>query len=327
MIEAYRRYVERLAQEVDRRLVHLVPQKEPESLYEPVRYVLEAPGKRLRPLLLLLSAALFEVPEEEAMPAALALEVFHAFTLVHDDIMDHAASRRGRATVHEQWDEETAILCGDWLMGLSYNLLTQVSRGDLRKMLERYHQMVTRLCEGQALDKEFEARTDVSLEAYMHMIDGKTGALIQTALVLGGMIGEASEEVLRHLEAIGWHLGRAFQIQDDLLDLIAEDQRWGKPVGGDLVEGKKTYLLLRALERAAGEDARFFQELVQRGGLNPSRIPEARERMEALGVVEEARGEVLKHYEKARATLVYLPSNRAAYALHWLLEKMSNRVR
>ena len=327
MAEDYRRYIDELTEEINRQLAQLVPHKEPADLYEPARYVLEAPGKRLRPLLLLLSAGIFDVPEEDAMPAALALEVFHTFTLVHDDIMDRADARRGKPTVHMRWDEGTAILCGDWLMGLSYQLLSRVPRGDLRAILNRYHNMVTRLCEGQALDKAFETRQDVTLEAYMQMIEGKTGALIQTALVTGGLLSEAPEEVIEKLEAMGWHLGRAFQIQDDLLDVVAEDKAWGKPVGGDLVEGKKTFLLLRALEKAEGEDARFFNELVARGGLEPSRIPEARERMRTLGVLDDAREEVQRHYEEAQSFLAYLPSNRAAHTLQWLLETMSNRVR
>ncbi len=300
--------------------------KQPEALYEPVRYVLAGRGKRFRPIMLLLAAEAFGAPPERAMPAALAVEIFHNFTLVHDDIMDGADERRGRAAVHVRWDESTAILCGDYLMALSYGLLAQVQTSQLPRLLGVFHRMIVALCEGQALDKAFETRAEVSVQEYLEMIDRKTGALLQTSLVLGGLVGEADEAHLAMLRDIGTHVGRAFQIQDDLLDLIARDARWGKAIGGDLVTAKKTFLLLRTLERAEGAERAWFERIVREGGLAEAEVPEARARMDRLGVLDEAREAVLRHSNAAAVSLGTLPATHATDTLSWLIEQMQARL-
>ncbi|MFQ5570162.1 MAG: polyprenyl synthetase family protein [Rhodothermales bacterium] len=318
-------HVDRLRTLVNASLVPLVPQREPAGLYEPVRYVLAGQGKRLRPVLLLLAAEVFGVEPRRALPAALAAEVFHNFTLVHDDIMDHSDARRGRPTVHVRWGEDTAILCGDYLMALSYELLAQVETDRLPRMLRVYSRMVARLCEGQSLDQTFETRPDVSVEDYLHMIDCKTGALLQAVMEMGGLIGHASEEHLETLREIGKQVGRAFQIQDDVLDLVAEDTRWGKPVGGDLIEGKKTILLLLALERTQGEDRHWFSRILQ-GGLPSEDVPEARARMERFGVLDEGRSAVLHHTTSALEHLMTLPQGPASETLRWLIHRLRVRL-
>lgn len=318
--------VECLRALIDEKLAQLVPEAEPAALYDPVRYVLAGQGKRLRPTMLLLTAGAFGVDTERALPAALAIEVFHNFTLVHDDIMDNADARRGQATVHVRWDEATAILCGDYLMALSYDLLTQVDHPRLPQMLRTYHQMVARLCEGQALDKVFERRTDVGVEEYLHMIGCKTGALLECAFELGGLIGAASEEEMVALQTIGRKIGRGFQIQDDLLDLVADDARWGKVIGGDLIEGKKTFLLLRALERAEGDEHRWFHRVVRDGGLPAHEVPEAHERMAQLGVLDEAREAALDHVRAAKNQVDRLPQAPATDVLRWLIGQLQARL-
>jgi geranylgeranyl diphosphate synthase type II len=315
-------HIEALRARIDEALPLLVADREPAVLYDPVQYVLEGGGKRVRPTLLLLVAEAYGATPATALPAALAVEVFHNFTLVHDDIMDEADERRGRPTVHVRWDVGTAILVGDIMMGLSYELLDEVEADGLHDV---YHPMVERLCAGQALDASFEDEEDVSVEAYLEMVDGKTAALLSAAFELGAVIGGASAADREHMQKAGTLVGRAFQIQDDLLDLTADGDDWGKAVGGDLVVGKKTYLTLRALERAEGEEYDWFARLVTDGGLPPDDVPEARERMARLGIFDEARDAVQRYSDEARSHLDVLPDGEAAAALHWLIDEMEAR--
>lgn len=319
-------HVGRLRRRIDEALAALVPERDPPELYEPVRYVLSGEGKRFRPLLLLLAAEAYGAAPERALPAALAVEVFHAFTLVHDDIMDHAPERRGRPTVHVRWDESTAILCGDYLMGLSYDLLARTETTRLAEVIRTFHEMVGHLCEGQTLDKVYEERAEVSVDDYLGMIDRKTGALLRASLELGGIVGGAGETGRGVLRALGAHLGRAFQIQDDLLDLVADHEQWGKVIGGDLREGKKTYLLLRALERAGDGDRAWFARIVTQRGLPEAEIPEARERMERSGVLEDAREAIRSHTALALRCLDDLPPSPAVETLRWLVLRMQARL-
>ncbi len=317
--------VSRLRRLVEQALPDLVEAtREPAELYEPVRYVLSGTGKRMRPVLLMLAAELYGRPAESVLPAALAVEVFHAFTLVHDDIMDHAAQRRGRPTVHVQWDEATALLCGDYLMGLSYALLGQVENAPLARVLAMFHHMVERLCAGQALDKAFETRTHVSVAEYLQMVDGKTSALLELCLQLGGLLGGAGEADLQALEQLGRNLGRAFQIQDDLLDLTATSPQWGKSIGADLMEGKKTFPVLAALEQADEGERAWFEERLRRR-FRPEEVPEARQRLERLGGLEAARRAVDCYLQAARAALAQLPDRPPAQALAWFLDQLAQR--
>ncbi len=310
---------------VDEALSTLVTDRDPAVLYEPVQYVLEGGGKRVRPTLLLLVAEAYGRTADAALPAALAVEVFHNFTLVHDDIMDEAAERRGRPTVHVKWDVSTAILVGDLMMGLSYELLGEVDDGASDGLYDIYHPMVEKLCSGQALDASFEDRDDVSVEAYLDMIDGKTAALISAAFELGAVIGGAPAPDREALRTAGTLVGRAFQVQDDLLDLTADGDEWGKAVGGDLVVGKKTYLTLRALERADGDEYDWFARLHTEGGLPADDVPEARERMDRLGVFEDAREAVARYSDRARDHLQVLPEGPATTALFGLIDRMEAR--
>ena len=311
--------------EIEDGLASLELPTDPATLYDPVRYILASGGKRIRPVLVLLTAEAFGGTEarQRALPAALACEVFHNFTLVHDDIMDHAATRRGRPTVHTTWSEATAILSGDVMMGLAYELLSKAGTDDLAALMQPFHRMVRRLCEGQALDLDFETREDVSVDDYLHMIDGKTGALLELTLELGALLGGARPPAREALQTAGHALGRAFQIQDDVLDLTAESAAWGKTIGGDLMEGKKTYLLLRALERAEGEERLWFQRAL--AGLPAADIDEARERMGALGVLAEASDEVRRYTEQGNAGLAVVPEGPAGGALKGLALQLAGR--
>jgi geranylgeranyl diphosphate synthase type II len=330
-------HVQQLRERVNAELAALEPREQPALLYEPVRYVLDGGGKRLRPILLLLVAEAFGADPDDALPAALAVEVFHNFTLVHDDVMDHATERRGRAAVHRRWDTGTALLAGDLLLVRAYDLLAETETADLRTLMRPFRRMARRLCEGQAFDKTFETQADVSVEEYLDMIDGKTAALLGATLELGGRCGEADSDEADALRRAGAALGRAFQIQDDLLDLTADPERWGKPVGGDLREGKKTFLLLRALEcavdGAADEKTRALFERAAEEGLTEENIEAARQRMDRLGVLDDARRAVARHTDAATDHLERaLPAadrterqTEAAGTLRWLIGEMQVR--
>lgn len=225
--------------------------REPHTLYAPIDYIMALGGKRLRPLLTLMGCQMFGRPAGDALPAALAVEVFHNFSLVHDDIMDEAPLRRGMPTVHQKYNANTAILSGDAMLIEAYRFLCQSpADASLPRLMQIFNHTALEVCEGQAADMDFEKRDDVSLPEYLRMIEQKTAALIGGALALGAVIGGASEEDAAHLDAFGRNIGIAFQIQDDLLDTFGDPEKFGKKTGGDIARNKKTFLLLNALESA-----------------------------------------------------------------------------
>lgn len=235
--------------------------QKPEGLYEPVDYIMKIGGKRIRPILVLMANDLFGGELVQAMNSALALEVFHNFTLVHDDIMDEADTRRGKATVHKKFGRNTAILSGDVMLIKSYGLLGETKDELLKsKLFSIFTKLSIELCEGQQLDMEFEERSDVSVEEYLHMIHMKTGVLIAGALEMGALTAGASAEDCEHIYKFGKNIGIAFQLQDDLLDTFGTFEKVGKKIGGDIVQNKKTYLYLKAIE-LADEDQR--RELIE----------------------------------------------------------------
>lgn len=310
---------------IEQALAALPLPKEPDVLYAPVRYLLSGGGKRIRPLLVLLSGQIFGKDPHKLMPAALAVEVFHNFTLAHDDIMDNAPARRGRATVHEKWKPATAILAGDFMMGLSYQLLAQVPTSNLARIIQTFHQMVIGLCEGQALDDDFPNRATVSLDEYLLMISGKTGALIECCFVLGGLYADANETELAALKSVGFHLGRAFQIQDDYLDLVSVDEKWGKQPAGDLLEGKKAFPILFSLELAKDEDLQYFHRILINKGVSADEVPAVLEKMEKWGVLSQTKSIFLEHYAQAHAALLALPQNDATDKIRHLITTLQER--
>ena len=226
-------------------------EKNPAELYVPVNYSLEMGGKRLRPVLLLLGYNLFSDELKNALPASVAIEVFHNFTLLHDDIMDHARVRRNQPTVHIQFSENNAILSGDVMAFLSYQYLMECKSENLLNVVQLFTQTAIEVCEGQQLDMDFEERMNVSAADYLQMIRLKTAVLLACGLKAGALLGNASEEVASHLYDFGLNLGMAFQLQDDLLDTFGDQQTFGKQIGGDILANKKTYLLIKALEKAS----------------------------------------------------------------------------
>ena len=318
--------VETLRTRCDEALAALVDEaRQPDVLYAPVRYVLQGGGKRVRPILVQLVAQSYGTPPSASQPIALAAEVFHNFTLVHDDIMDQADARRGRPTVHVKWDESTAILVGDWLMGCTTRLLRR-AEASTEALLDVYHPTMDALCEGQARDTDFETRTAVTVDDYMRMIDGKTGALLAACMAWGGVAGEATASDQTHLHDAGMAVGRAFQIQDDLLDVVADHDDWGKAIGGDLQVGKKTFVTLTALERATGDtEAWLRRTLFEDGGCPPDQIEAVQVTMRDLGVFDAARDAVAHHTSTAHDSLDVLPKGAARTALMDLLDKLQRR--
>ncbi len=222
---------------------------EPELLYTPIAYSLSGGGKRLRPMLLLLAAGIFTEQTAPALPAAAAIEVFHNFTLLHDDIMDNSAVRRGKPSVYARWGRNVAILSGDAMMIHAYRLLNGIPAVHLPRVVEVFSQMALEVCEGQQYDMDFERKQKVSVVEYMHMIELKTSVLLAGAVAIGAILGGASDEDCRKLRRFAIELGLAFQLQDDLLDSYGDEQL-GKPIGGDILEEKKTYLMITAMSRA-----------------------------------------------------------------------------
>lgn len=225
----------------------------PVELYEPISYILELGGKRMRPVLLLMAAELFEGDIEKAMKPALGIEVFHNFTLLHDDIMDKAPLRRNQATVHEKWNSNIAILSGDTMFVKSFQLMMETESKYLKEVLEVFSKTAIEVCEGQQLDMNFETQSNVSIEDYLHMITLKTAVLLAGSLQIGALISGAKNEDAHHLYEFGKNIGIAFQLQDDILDVFGDAEKFGKLVGGDILSNKKTFLLLKALELAKDE--------------------------------------------------------------------------
>ncbi|MFN4974813.1 MAG: polyprenyl synthetase family protein [Bacteroidota bacterium] len=239
----------------------------PATLYEPGEYFLSWGGKRIRPVLCLMGQELFSDITDDAWQAATAIELFHNFTLIHDDMMDAAALRRGNETVHMKYGTNTALLAGDVMLIQAYDHLSRVHARQLPALLTLFNRTAREVCEGQQLDIDFERSTEVQLDAYIHMITLKTSVLLAASLQMGAMLGGASEGNCEHLYAFGKNLGIAFQIQDDYLDAFGDPEKFGKEVGGDIRQNKKTFLLLHALEVASPSQKKELLELMQQ---NPS---------------------------------------------------------
>jgi geranylgeranyl diphosphate synthase, type II len=227
--------------------------EQPSELYEPIRYIMALGGKRIRPMLVLLSAKMFDDDIEKALLPAAGVEVFHNFTLMHDDIMDKAPLRRGQQTVHEKWNANIAILSGDVMLVRAYELMAKAEPDKLGRVLALFSKTAAEVCEGQQLDMNFEQRTEVSIPEYIQMITLKTAVLVGFSLELGAILQGAPDTDAEHLKAFGDNIGIAFQLRDDLLDVYGDKDKFGKQVGGDILSDKKTFLMLTALEQANPE--------------------------------------------------------------------------
>lgn len=242
--------------------------REPYSLYDPINYTLNAGGKRIRPALVLMACNLFSDEIKKALKPAIGLEIFHNFTLLHDDIMDHADIRRGNPTVHKKWNENTAILSGDAMFIKAYEYILECESTNYREILKVFNNTALEVCEGQQYDMEFENRFDVTESEYLRMIELKTSVLLAAALKIGAMIGGASRKDADLLYEFGRNIGLAFQLQDDLLDVYGDVNVFGKEIGGDIVANKKTMMLIKALELAKGKDLEDLKKCINQNEFN-----------------------------------------------------------
>ena len=299
--------------------------REPYGLYDPIEYTLAAGGKRVRPQLAMIACQMFGGNEEEALPAALALEVFHNFTLLHDDVMDKADMRRGRPTVHVKWNENTAILSGDQMLIEAYKLLSDVPSDKLPKVLRLFNKMATEICEGQQYDVDFENMEHVTKDEYLMMIRLKTSVLLATALQIGAYIADSDEQAQEALYQFGINIGLAFQIQDDILDVWGDPKTFGKAVGGDISCNKKTFVYLEAMRRL-GDEAKnlelWYSQVLED---NTEKIAAVKAIFEQLGVREACEAVVEDYTQKALAILDTLPQNVASDQLRQLANKLNTR--
>ncbi len=308
---------------VNQNIKQVSNKKNPASFYEPVQYILGGDGKRIRPILVILSCEAVGGRAEDSIDAALAVEILHNFTLVHDDIMDHDDLRRGRQTVHKKWDDATAILAGDGLVGLAYQYLLKSSSPHIKEICDIFTSGIIELCEGQALDKEFEKRFDIDLNQYMEMILKKTAILLMTASEIGAIIGGADKESREILVEFSKQLGLAFQIQDDLIDIELTS---GKTYGSDIKQKKKTYLFVHALNNASPSMRNRLIEIYNKQTISDQDIEIVRELFEQSGTLKFSRNVVDAGIETAHQELKKLPPSTARPDLSMLLDMILNRT-
>ncbi|NOY77041.1 MAG: polyprenyl synthetase family protein [Calditrichaeota bacterium] len=310
---------------VNTRIQSVFEHKEPAILYEPMKYIIDGGGKRLRPVLLLLSSEAVGGRAEDCLDAAVAVEMLHNFTLIHDDVMDQDDIRRGQETVHKKWDVNVAILSGDGLVALSYRYLMNCAHPRIAEIGKLFSDALRELCEGQALDKEFESRWNVTLSDYFTMIRKKTAVLIALCTQIGGIFGNGSEEHIRSLWEYGLNMGMAFQIQDDLLDVTADEKVLGKDWGSDILQRKKTFLLIHALEVGSPATKREIHSILDRPAIDVEGVKRVAELFQETGTLQAAETCIQDHFQKAQEQLSVLPETRGRKNLELFLELVSHR--
>ena len=289
--------------------------KEPVNLYEPIRYILQIGGKRLRPILTIMTCDLFKGNAKEAYDAALAIELFHNFTLIHDDIMDSAPIRRGKETVHKKWDVNTGILSGDAMMILASQCFNKYEPQLFKKLLLLFNKTALEVCEGQQLDIDFETRNDVSIAEYIKMITYKTSVLVAAAMEMGAIIANVSKNEAEKIYDFGLNLGIAFQLQDDFLDTFGDAATFGKQIGGDILENKKTFLYLKALEVCAKDDTEKLIHLYNSPNNSETKIQEVTALFNRNKIAEITVSEIENYTKKAFVTLESLEISSSKKAL------------
>ena len=289
---------------LEEHLKKTVLEDEPTQLYEPIRYILSLGGKRIRPVLTLLSCDFLGTDYHKAMNAALAVELFHNFSLIHDDIMDSAPLRRGKVTVHEKWDLNTGILSGDAMLILAYQLFEAYEPVLFAEMAQLFSKTAIEVCEGQQYDVDFEERDDVTIAEYIKMIDYKTAVLIGASMKMGAIVAGASESCKEGIYEFGRNLGLAFQLQDDFLDAFGNPETFGKQLGGDIISNKKTFLYLMAMENGSEEETKELRHLYSINPKDPSeKIAIVKRIFENSGAVHAAQEEISNYTQRANTVL------------------------
>lgn len=297
-----------------------------DALYAPITYGMQAGGKRLRPTLVLMTAEAFGGNPEKAIRPAVGIEMFHNFTLLHDDVMDKSGLRRGRPTVHSKWDENTAILSGDTMLTLATKMVTDVDDSILRPVIDTFNDQALRVYEGQRLDMDFENQDEVALDEYIEMIKDKTGALLGGASKIGALIGGASEEDAEKMYEFGVMLGVAFQIEDDYLDTFGNADTFGKPIGGDINNNKKTFLMVKALA-TGGPNAEALKAALKMPA-GPTKVKTVTRIYETMGMPAVSKAEVASYSSKALAAIKKTSlSDEKREAYRKLIEKLIGRTK
>lgn len=281
--------------------------KEPKNLYDPIQYILKLGGKRLRPVLTLMTTEIFDANYKSSLNAALSIEVFHNFSLVHDDIMDDAPLRRGKETVHEKWNVNTGILSGDAMLIMAYQLFENYNAGIFQALAKLFSKTALEVCEGQQYDVDFETRNDVSILEYLKMIEYKTAVLVGAAMKMGAIVANASTQDQDNIYEFGKNLGIAFQLQDDYLDAFGDPKTFGKQVGGDIIENKKTYLFLKAIEFSNETDQIELSQLFSSDPEDIStKIKKAKQFFETSGSAQATKTAIEDYTNKAFNVLEFL---------------------
>jgi geranylgeranyl diphosphate synthase type II len=302
--------------------------EQPRSLYEPIRYIMALGGKRVRPMLTLLAYQLYRKDAERIVPYAVAVEAFHNFTLLHDDIMDKAPLRRGKATVHEKWDVNTAILSGDVMLVKVYDMLLGLPADQLKAVLPLFNACAAGVCEGQQWDMEFESKAKVTQAQYIEMIRLKTAVLLGFSLEFGAVLAGAPDRDCALLRQAGTHLGIGFQLKDDLLDVYGDQKKFGKQVGGDILSNKKTFLLIHALTTAKGKDKAELQRWLAAKKYDPRKKVSAITALyNKLGVREATEKKIKSYFDLGFADLLQLSAEAKTAVLIQFAEQLADRQR
>lgn len=316
-----------IQEKVNAYIASLPYERKPKSLYDPIEYVLAAGGKRIRPSFVLMAYNLFHDDVDRILPVATALETYHNYTLLHDDLMDKADMRRGRPTVHKKWDDNTAILSGDTMLVLAYEHLAKCDTKYLKPALDLFTETALEVSEGQQFDMEFETRNDVAEEEYIEMIRLKTSVLLACALKMGAVVAGASDADANALYAFGEKVGLAFQLQDDLLDVYGDPKVFGKAIGGDITSNKKTFMLINAFNRADTETRAELERWTTATEFDPAeKIAAVTEIYNRLGIDKLAEQRIKEYFEQSRLHLDELSvSDDRKAVLREYTERMMNR--
>ena len=313
-----------IQEKIEREIGQLEFDCPPKSLYEPITYILSLGGKRIRPALVLMAYNLYREDVEKAIRPAIGLEVFHNFTLLHDDLMDQADKRRNKPTVHKVWNANTAILSGDAMLIAAYQLIGETAPEHLKEVLDLFTRTALEICGGQQYDMEFESRMDVSEEEYLEMIRLKTAVLLACSLKTGAILGGASREDAENLYRFGINIGLAFQLQDDLLDVYGDTKTFGKNIGGDILCNKKTFLLINALRRAEGEQRAQLEHWIARKDFDAAeKIAAVTNIYNVLGLKELSEAKMQTYYAEGMKNLAALSVSEERLAV---LKEVTSRL-
>ena len=310
---------------IERGLGKIAYPNSPSKLYRPIEYVMGLGGKRMRPILLLMAHQLFDDKIEKAISPALGIEVFHNFSLLHDDIMDNAPIRRGQQTVHEKWDNNVAILSGDTMLVQAYQLLSDVDKSILKEVLSVFNKAANQVCEGQQWDMDFESQKEVALQEYLKMIENKTAVLLAASLQIGGITAGASKENQNNLYHFGLNMGIAFQLKDDLLDTFGNIENFGKRVGGDIMANKKTFLYLKALQIANDSQQENLHRYFSSDDVSKEKVTEVKAIFTDLDIPKHTKDMMRAYYTKAMRHLDAIDSENKAPLISFF-EKLMDRI-